>query len=92
MTAAREQKASAVTTAPPRAPPRLGRSVGNAFSLLPEISLAGNCSKELAPAARDAAIDVAADTDGSDDLLEADVDDVVVIVVVGDDIDDDEDF
>ena len=56
---------------------------------LPEISLAGNFSKELAPAARDAAIDVAADTDESDDLLGADVD---AVVVVGDDVDVDEDF
>ena len=57
--------------------------------VLPEISLAGNFSKELAPAARDAAIDVAADTDESDDLLGADVD---AVVVVGDDVDVDEDF
>ena len=55
---------------------------------LPEISLAGNFSKELAPTARDAAIDVAADTDGSDNLW-ANVD---AVVVVGDKVDIDEDF
>ena len=52
--------------------------------VLPEILLAGNFSKELAPAARDAAIDVAANTDGSDNLYWADVD---AVVVVGDNID-----
>ena len=57
--------------------------------VLPEILLAGNFSKELAPAARDAAIDVAANTDGSDNLLWADVD---AVVVIGDNVDVDEDF
>ena len=57
--------------------------------VLPEILLAGNFSKELAPTARDAAIDVAADTDGSDNLLWANVD---AVVVVGDKVDVDQDF
>ena len=61
----------------------------SAPNVLPEISLAGNFSKELAPAARDAAIDVAANTDGSDNLLWADID---AVVVVGDNVDVDEDF
>ena len=57
--------------------------------VLPKILLAGNFSKELAPAARDAAIDVAANTDGSDNLLWADVE---AVVVVGDNVDVDKDF
>ena len=57
--------------------------------VLPKILLAGNFSKELAPTARDAAIDVAADTDGSDNLLWANVD---AVVIGGDKVDVDEDF